>query len=83
MAAPPAAQPPLLQRLRSAALAGALSAALALAPIAPASLDAWAQPAAISADTPVLDLARVVPSGRLEGLQQQLLDLERWVLLRP
>lgn len=80
-APPPPAQPPLVHRLRSAALAGALSATLALAPITPASLEAWAQSAAIREDTPVLDLARVVPSGRLEGLQQQLLDLERWVAL--
>lgn len=75
--APAAPPPPLLQRLRSAALAGALSAALALAPVAPGSLEAWAQPAAISEDSPVLDLARVVPSGRLDSLQQQLRDLER------
>ncbi|PRW56026.1 methanol dehydrogenase [Chlorella sorokiniana] len=73
---PAAAQPPLLQRLRSAALAGALSATLALAPISATSMDAWAQPVAVSNDTPVLDLARVVPSGQLEGLQQQLRDLE-------
>ena len=75
---PVAQQPPLLQRLRSAALASALSAALALAPISATSLEAWAQPVTVSDDTPVLDLARVVPSGRLEGLQQQLRDLERW-----
>lgn len=69
--------PSLLERLRGIALAGALSATLCLAPMAPG---AHAQSSAvISNDTPVVDLARVVPAGRLEGLQQQLRDLERWV----
>ncbi|KAL4457453.1 hypothetical protein ABPG75_012318 [Micractinium tetrahymenae] len=70
-----AAQPPLLARLRAAAGAVALSAALAWAPVAVP--EALAQSAVISNDTPVVDLARVVPSARLEGLQQQLRDLER------
>lgn len=61
-----------LHRLAAAALT---SAALALAPMAIAP--AYSQTVAISNDTPVVDLARVVPSSKLEGLQQQLLDLER------
>lgn len=68
---------PLLPRLRAAAGAVALSAALTLAPMAPGALEAHAQSVVISNDTPVIDLARVVPRDRLEGLQQQLLDLER------
>ena len=72
--------PSLLERLRGIALAGALSATLCLAPMAPGAMEAHAQSSAvISNDTPVVDLARVVPAGRLEGLQQQLRDLERWV----
>lgn len=68
--------PSLAARVRSAAAAAALSAALALCPAAPGALQAHAQSVAVSNDVPVLDLARVVPSGRLEGLQQQLKQLE-------
>ncbi len=70
-----AAHPPLLARLRAAAGAVALSAALTLAPMA--ALEAHAESAVVSNDTPVVDLARVVPSAQLEGLQQQLRDIER------
>lgn len=75
--APAAAPPPgPLQRLGAVAAAGVLSAALALAPAGP-GLQAHAQEAVVSNDAPVLDLARVVPSAQLEGLQQRLKDLER------
>ena len=67
----------LLDRLRSAAAATALAAALALAPVGPAALEAHAASVTVSNDTPVLDLARIIPSQRLEGLQQELRDLER------
>jgi hypothetical protein len=76
--ATPAAGPTLLDRLRSAAAATALAATLALAPVGPAALEAHAASVTVSNDTPVLDLARVIPSQRLEGLQQELRDLERW-----
>ena len=72
---PPSA-PALVERLRSAALVGALSATLALTPICPTAMEAQAQPL-INDDTPVVDLARVVPAAKLDGLQQQLKDLER------
>ncbi|PSC68992.1 methanol dehydrogenase [Micractinium conductrix] len=78
-AAPPAApqHAPLLLRLRSAAAAVALSATLALAPVGVGSVpEAQAASVGINNDTPVIDLARVVPSARLEGLQQQLKQLE-------
>lgn len=42
-----------------------------------AALEAHAESAVVSNDTPVVDLARVVPSAQLEGLQQQLRDIER------
>ena len=75
--AAPTARASLLDRLRSAAAASALAATLALAPIGPAALEAHAASVTVSNDTPVLDLARVIPSQRLEGLQQELRDLER------
>lgn len=73
----PPPPPPPLERLRAAATAVALSAALALSPVIPTAMEAHAQPSTLSADIPVLDLARVVPRDRLDGLQQSLLDLER------
>jgi len=54
--------------------AGLLAASLLLAPPA---LAAGPVVVTLSDDTPVADLARVVPSGKLAAVQQQLLDLER------
>lgn len=70
-----AAHPHLLARLRATAGGVVLAAALALSPVG--AHQAHAESVTISNDTPVVDLARVVPSARLEGLQQQLLDLEQ------
>lgn len=66
----------LLARLRSAAAATSLAAALALAPLNSAAL-AQGGSSLISNAVPVVDLARVVPSERLEPLNRQLLDLEQ------
>lgn len=60
------------QRCRSAAAAATLAAALTCAPLEGQAHAA----AAIQADVPVLDLARVVPASQLEPLQQQLRQLE-------
>ena len=74
--APPPPPPPLLERLRAAAAAVALSAALSLAPLSAQEAQAAAAPM-ISANEPVLDLARVVPRDRLDGLQDDLRRLEQ------
>lgn len=65
--------------LARGACAGALAATLAFAPLGSGSLVA-AQAAELPPvvnETPVLDLARVVPSGKLPELQAELLSLER------
>ncbi|GAB4820847.1 hypothetical protein N2152v2_007893 [Parachlorella kessleri] len=50
---------------------------MSLAPLDVGILPALADPVVVSNDAPVLDLAKVVPSGRLEQLQQELKQLER------
>lgn len=59
---------------RRCAAGALLSAALLLAPPA---MDAMAQSVRINDDTPIVDLAKVVPAARLPGLQLELKDLER------
>lgn len=62
----------LWQRATRPLAAGLLAATLLLAP------PALAAPAITLSDgAPVADLARVIPSGKLDGVQQQLLALER------
>ena len=78
-----AAQPAagLAQRLLSGACAVAAAAALSFAPLDAAVLPAYAQGVTVSNDAPVLDLARVVPAGRVEGLEARMKALERCALL--
>lgn len=73
--APDRAQPPqsIAHRLAHGLCAAGLAATLALAPAAPAA----AAPPALSDARPAVDLARIIPSGRIESLNQQLLSLEQ------
>lgn len=60
--------------LARGACTGALVATLAFAPLVAGAAELLPP---VSNDTPVLDLAHVVPSGKLPALQQDLLTLER------
>jgi hypothetical protein len=67
----------LAQRALQGACAAALAAAVSLAPLDGLSMPAYADSVLVSNDTPVLDLAKVVPTGRVDQLQQRLKQLER------
>lgn len=67
----------LAQRVLSSACAAALATAVSLAPLDCTALPAYAEALTVSNDTPVLDLAKLVPAGRVDELQQRIKQLER------
>lgn len=71
------AERPLVQRIISGACAAALATAVSLAPLDCTALPAHASSVTVSNDAPVLDLARVVPTGKVDELAERLKQLER------